>query len=135
MTRHTPNPFLNQDSVFRSFNRAKIVNLPGADPEVIGKNGFQLLASSSLREDIRPHAETLHLNTDAPDLFFRFEQCFFSPITAPLAQHLAQAYGRKLGFLLAMIWRGDAENHPARPEWTDAHWRFWPSITEIVFGG
>lgn len=135
MTLPCPNPFLNQDSVFRSFNRAKIMHLPGADSEVLGKTGFQLLASPSLREDIRPHATRLNLNADAPDLFYQFERCFSSPITAPLAQRLAQAYGRKLGFLLAMIWRGDAESRAARPEWTDAHWDYWKSIPEIVFGG
>lgn len=130
-----PNPFLNQDSVFRSFNRARIVSLPNVAQEVLGKTGYDLLSAESLREILRLHASALSLELNAPDIFYQFARCFHAPNTLPLAQQIARSYGRNLGFLLSMLWRGDPENRTARPEWTDAHWTFWPTITHIIFGG
>lgn len=130
-----PNPFLQQDSTFRSFNRARIVHLPNADPGVLGKTGYELLSAESLRESLRPHADSLSLEVDAPDIFYQLARCFHAANTLPLAQQIARNYGRRLGFLLSMLWRSDPENRAARPEWTETHWAFWPTITQIIFGG
>src|SRR5688572_30451850 len=131
------NPFLGGDSRIRSLNRARIVALPGVEVEagIIGKTGWELVSAQALRQEVARWATALNLDETAPDLLRQFEGCFYQPGASLLAQQIAHAYGRKLGFLLLMLKRADPENRAARPEWGEAHWQFWRDITTIIVGG
>lgn len=131
------NPFLSGDSSIRSLNRARIVTLPGVTVEagIIGQTGYDLVSAQALRQEVARWAAPLNLDETAPDLLVQFEHYFADPDTQALARQIAHAYGRKLGFLLLMLKRGDPENRAARPEWNEAHWQFWQSITTIIIGG
>jgi len=131
------NPFLSGDSSIRSLNRARIAALPGVAVEagIIGQSGYDLVSAQALRQEVARWATALNLDETAPDLLVQFEHRFADPDTQALARQIAHAYGRKLGFLLLMLKRGDPENRAARPEWNEAHWQFWQSITTIIVGG
>lgn len=131
------NPFLRGDSSIRSLNRARIAALPGltVDESIIGKTGYEFVSAQALRQEVACWATELNLNRTAPDLLAEFESCFAHPGTQALARQIACAYGRKLGFLFLMLKRGDPENRAARPEWGEAHWQFWQTITTIILGG
>lgn len=136
----SPNPvnsFLGGDSRIRSLNRARIAALPGleVEPGIIGKTGWDLVSAQALRQEVVHWAAALKLDENHPELLRQFEGCFYQPETASLARQIAQAYGRKLGFLLLMLKRADPENRAARPEWGAAHWQFWQGITSIIVGG
>lgn len=131
------NPFLRGDSSIRSLNRARIAALPGltVDEGILGKTGYDLVSAQALRQEVARWATELNLDQRAPDLLAEFESCFAHPNTQTLARQIACAFGRKLGFLLLMLKRGDLENRAARPEWGEAHWQFWQTITTIMVGG
>jgi hypothetical protein len=131
------NPFLQGDSSLRSLNRARIAALPGVAVEagIIGKTGYELVSAQALRQEVARWATALKLDETAPDLLAQFEPCLAHPGTQALARQIAHAYGRKLGFLLLMLKRGDPENRAARPEWSADHWQFWQTITTIIVGG
>jgi hypothetical protein len=131
------NPFLQGDSSLRSLNRARIVALPGLTVEegIIGQSGYDLVSAQALRQEVARWATELNLDQTTPDLLAQFETCFDHPDTQALARQIARAYGRKLGFLLLMLKRGDPENRAARPEWNEAHWQFWQTISTIIVGG
>jgi hypothetical protein len=131
------NPFLSGDSIVRSFNRARLVELRGiqVDPEILGKNGYELLSASALRLLLLAAQEELALEPTAPDLLRQFDRCFDYAATRPCAMQIARRYGRRLGYLLLMLQRGGAGNRQARPEWTDAHWEFWKGLRHVWLGG
>ena len=122
------NPFAPQpDFVSPSLNRAMIVDLPGvALPEdVRGKRGVDLLAAKVLRRMIEPQTAVLHLSPDDPHLLLHFAELIGA---SSVAQEIADRYGRRLGYLLLMLKRGDDVNRAARPTWRDEHWAWWAGI-------
>ena len=128
------NPFRPKaDFISPSLNRARLVELPGValPPEVQGQIGYDLLSAAALRQMIRPHAAEFGLNPDDPDLLPRFDRC----LTSPIAQTIATDYGRRLGWLLLCLKRGDPANRAARPDWGAAHWDFWAGIRRVWLGG
>lgn len=133
----TANPFLGGDSLIRSLNRARIVELSGiSDADAaLGRSGYDLLSAASLRAQIAGAAERLGLDPARPDLIRRFDACFDDAAARPHAQAIARAYGRRMGCLLLMLRRGEPANRAARPEWSGAHWAFWRSVRRIYVGG
>ncbi|HYN88908.1 MAG TPA: hypothetical protein VER55_10270 [Ardenticatenaceae bacterium] len=131
------NPFLGADPATRSLNRARIEALSGieVDEGILGKSGYDLLAAESLRRDIVAEAAALAVDPAAPDLIRRFDRAFATAEVSPLAISIARRYGRRLGFLLLMLRRGDDANRAARPEWSDAHWTFWREVRRVFLGG
>lgn len=129
------NPFRPQSEfISPSLNQARVVELPGVllPPEVQGQRGYDLLSATTLREMIRPYATELGLEVDDPDLLPRFNGRL---PTSPLAQTIAADYGRRLGWLLLCLKRGDPANRAARPDWGDAQWAFWAGIRRVWLGG
>lgn len=129
------NPFLDGDSSIRSLNQARIMTLPeaAADPEIIGKTGYDLLSAEALQQEITHFAAELNLQADAPHLLRQFDHCL--QMKEKRALQIAQIYGRKLGALLLMLKRGDLVNRQSRPQWGLEHWRFWQQVTGVIIGG
>lgn len=130
-------PFFAADAAARSLNRARLVELPGvAGVEgLLGRSASELLSAAAVTSLVRAAAGSLALDPDAPTLLPAFNAVFDEPQTRPEALAVAGEVGRRLGALLLMLWRGDAANRAARPEWDDAHWAFWRTVQRVVVGG
>jgi hypothetical protein len=125
-----------------SLNRLRIVDLPGVvlDPDVGGKTGYELLSVAALAAAIRRDAAALGLRDDEEDdgaVLRAFDRCLVAddPAVRGAAQALAARFGRRLGYLLATLRRGDAINRRARPDWDDTYWRHWAGICRVWIGG
>lgn len=136
-TERLANPFLQGDNTVRSLNRAQLAALPGVavDDGVLDQRGYDLLSAEALARDIAAAAPALGLDLAAPDPIRRFDRCFDEAAARPHAQAIARAYGRRLGFFLLMLKRGEAANRAARPEWSDAHWAYWGALRGVILGG
>ena len=125
-----------------SLNRVRIVDLPGVAREasVKGKTAYELLSAQALTDYLREHADALRLDaglSDAAHLPVAFDRCFEADnkhIRAA-AEEAAGHFGRRLGYLILTLKRGDAANRRAREEWDDSYWAYWASIREIWLGG
>jgi hypothetical protein len=135
------NPFFTGDPpVMPSLNRVRIVDLPGMElPEPIrGKTGYELLSAASLTMLIQARQEELGIAADTPDLIRTFIQhTLFSWVEAvrKAAEAITGAFGRRLGYLLLTLRRGDDANRVARPEWDGRHWAWWRQIRTVWLGG
>jgi hypothetical protein len=120
-----------------SLNRLQIMDLPGIDPAVRGKRGYDLLSTQRLLELLKASAEILHLPADVPDyeLPILFDRCFGDPHTAPAAESIAREMGRNLGYILLTLKRGDPVNRAARIDWDNSYWDYWAQIQKIWLGG
>ena len=125
-----------------SLNRVRIVDLPGValEASVKGKTAYELLSAQALADYLREHASALGLDADLSDaarLPIAFDRCFEADnkhIRAA-AEEVAGHFGRRLGYLILTLKRGDAANRRAREEWDDSYWAYWASIQEIWLGG
>jgi hypothetical protein len=125
-----------------SLNRVRIVDLPGValEASVKGKTAYELLSAQALTDYLREHANALGLDaghSDAAPLPVAFDRCFEADdkhIRAA-AEEAAGHFGRRLGYLILTLKRGDATNRRAREEWDDTYWAYWASIREIWLGG
>ncbi len=122
-----------------SLNRVRIVDLPGAPPEILGKIGYELLSSSYLREQMQAHLAELDLTpqklpADERDWPVLLSKCLLSDNvqTRQAAQAITRQFGRNLGYLLRMLKRG---NPAARPEWDVAAWEYWRAVKLVTLGG
>jgi hypothetical protein len=130
-----------------SVNRVKIMDLPGlpVDDKVRGQMAYHLLSSLAVTRYARERAEALQL----PAAFFqdttqtrlelpRFvDGCLTSPHESvrAAAQAIGQRLGRNLGYILLTLYRGDAVNRAARPDWTAEDWEHWAKIERVWLGG
>lgn len=112
-------PFEGGGSRLRSLNRARIVALPAlvVDEGIPGRTGYELLSASAIND----HRSRLAANPTVP--------------TGKVEQQLATLAGRRLGYLLTMLARGDAANRAARPIWGDDQWAFWRGVRRVGLGG
>lgn len=130
------NPFLNPEHfVSPSLNRVVLAELPrGALPTAVrGQTAYDLLQADALRQRVVDKATELGLDANAADLLAAFDRCLVSG--SPVAQAVAEEYGRFLAYLLLVLKRGDAANRAARPEWGAAHWAWWGRIERVWLGG
>jgi hypothetical protein len=84
---------------------------------------------------IRQVAGDLALDPGDPDLFFAFNARYDNPATRDAARALAERMGRRLGYLLLALVRGDAANRAVRPEWDAAHWAYWAGMERAIIAG
>ncbi len=125
-----------------SLNRVKIMDLPGVALEspVRGKTAYELLSAQALTDYLRAHAGLLGLDvglSSTAHLPAAFDRCFEADdehIRAA-AEDAAGHFGRRLGYLILTLKRGDAANRRAREEWDGSYWAHWASIREIWLGG
>ena len=121
----------------RSLNRARIEALPDTviDRDILGHTAAELLSARAWRELIRQTPGSLNLEPDDSHLFFDFNERLDDPATRKEACHLAERMGRRLGYLLLMLARGDAANREARPEWSEVHWAYWREVEQVIIAG
>jgi hypothetical protein len=135
------NPFTRsvETWVSPSLNRIRLVELPGGllPPEIKGRLAYELLSRPALEALIRQRATDLRLHSNEPNLPLSFDRCFTvsSPMVRDSAQGIACEYGRRLGYLLLTLKRGDLVNRMARPEWQAHHWAYWHAVDHIWVGG
>jgi hypothetical protein len=131
------NPFAAADASARSLNRARLVELPGVVgvDDLLGCSASELLSSAAVMSLVRAAADHLALDPASPDLLRAFDASFDDPKSGPAALAVAEEVGRRLGALLLTLWRGDAANRAARPEWSEAHWATWRAMRRVVVGG
>ncbi|MBN2500994.1 MAG: ROK family protein [Anaerolineales bacterium] len=124
-----------------SLNRVVIADLPGVKlPEGIrGHNAYQLVSVMALAAMIRPQLEALQLdpNLNENALIRAFDDCLVSTAETvrSTAEKIAQDFGRRFGFILLALQRGDAVNRQARPEWDVTNWEHWAGIRHVWLGG
>ncbi len=124
-----------------SLNRVRIVDLPGVrlgEEDIKGKLAFDLLSAGALAKCIGQQAGQLLLpDADLSQLPLLLDHCFESESKAArqAAESIARRYGRRLGYLIATLKRGDEINRQARPQWDDSYWQQWAVIREIRLGG
>lgn len=121
----------------RSLNRARIEALPDMviDRDILGHTAVELLSARAWTDLIRHKAGSLNLDPDDPHLFFDFNKRLDDPATRKEARRLAERMGRRLGYLLLMLARGDAANREARPEWSEVHWAYWREVEQVIIAG
>ena len=126
-----------------SLNRVRIVELPGVavESDVLGRTGYELLSARALADIVRQHADPLRIaeerDTETAALLPRFGLCFEDGDSAvrAAAEAVARQFGRRLGYLILTLRRGDAANRRARPDWDDRYWAHWATITTIRVAG
>jgi hypothetical protein len=133
-------PFNNNNlTPLASINRVLLIDLPGVPikDDIRGKTGYQLLGLEAVAGLVRHYLPFLPLTgQDSADL--AIWEGAFSSTEKPIrrqAELVAEEAGRRLGYLLATLKRGDEINRQARGEWRPEHWEFWASIKEIRLGG
>lgn len=122
-----------------SLNRVRIVDLPDAPPEVLGKTGYELLSVKYLREQMQAHLAELDLSPeklppDERDWPVLLNRCALSSNAQvrQAAEGITRQFGRNIGYLLRTLKRG---NPAARPEWDKAAWEHWRAVKLVILGG
>ena len=125
-----------------SLNRVPFIAGPEVSmpPEYEGRSAYSLLGAGALAGHILEHRQELELTTEeiaAGALSHALQARLRSPepAVATTAAHTVAEYGRRLGYLVALLKRGDAESREARPEWDESYWAHWASIERVYIGG
>jgi hypothetical protein len=123
-----------------SLNRLRIVDLPGIkiDPHVRGKTGYDLLSSSACAQLVHVYTADLGLNhTHESERVRLLDHCLQSDDTRirRAAEKVGRQLGRHLGYLLAVLKRGDPANRLDRTDWDTSYWKQWAAVREVFLGG
>jgi hypothetical protein len=124
-----------------SLNRVFIAGLPELDlPDgVQGKTAYDLLAAKALSRLIREEIGALQIGRDLVDheLNVAFDACLESSILSvkTAAYRIAETFGRRLGYVLLTLKRGDRASRDARPDWSSLHWSRWAATERVWLGG
>ena len=133
-----------------SVNRITLVDLPSitVDEGVLGEQAYHLVSIPALIRYAREQAEALKLPTalrEADPQMPEVRQglppwvdaAFHStdPAARCAADGIARRLGRNLGYLLAVLHRGDAVNRAARPDWSAREWSRWADVRHVWLGG
>ncbi len=126
-----------------SLNRVCIVGLPGIDlePDVKGKMAGELLSAGRIADDVREHAAALGIGGGQPlsggEALAALNRSVRSAdqVVRDAASEMACYFGRRLGYLLLTLKRGDEINRQARPDWDDSYWAHWARIRAVWLGG
>jgi hypothetical protein len=125
-----------------SLNRVPFIGAPaiGMPQEYEGRPAFSLLGAAALGGLLAERRQELELTTEevaSGGLSFalraRLES--FKPAVAATASDIVAEYGRRLGYLVAILKRGDPESRDARPEWDESYWAHWGSVERVYLGG
>ncbi len=124
-----------------SLNRLRIIDLPGIDPQVKGKTGYDLVSAHALSALIRENADLLKLPSAQTksdrELPILLDGCFDSddPQVRDTAQTVKKQFARNLYYLLLTLKRGDEINRQARTDWDESYWNHWRDVQHIWLGG
>ena len=113
-----------------SLNRVRFVETAdlALPPEMIGRSAYDLLSARALADLAREHPAA---RRPAPDQHA-------DPLAAldrDAVEAVARRFGERLGWLLAVLRRGDAAHRAARPDWDESYWRHWAGISTVYLGG
>jgi hypothetical protein len=97
-----------------SLNRTRLADLPGADPDLIGRSAYELLRLDALANLAVDHGVHVVDRSDGPR---RLAHTLRSPdeSTATAAQRVVAEFGRRLGHLLATLRVGAEEQARGAP--------------------
>lgn len=122
-----------------SLNRRQFISLPGIDPELAGKTGWELLSRQAFIQLIQGQAPKLGLETIAPpDLPLHLNALLASPAGSrrAIAETIADQYGRRLGYLIASIILSPHGLTAPLVPWEEAYLKHWQEeVQEIILGG
>jgi hypothetical protein len=124
-----------------SLNRVILAELPGlpVEPGVLGHTAYELVSAAALAGLVRLHAEALDVERDVPAsaLCAALDARIDSPDPAAraAADAVVRQFGRRLGWVLLALRRGDAANRAARPEWSAEQWARWSRVRQVWLGG
>lgn len=116
-----------------SFNRVKVVDVPGFPEDLVGSSAYHLLRKSALIELVLEADPALRADSDPIVAFDRKHFCSGAPTTEGSA--IANEIGTRLAAVLHTLRTGSRMSREARPEWNDSHWDFWAGVEHIVLGG
>ncbi len=123
-----------------SLNRLRIVDVPGIkiDPQVRGKTGYDLLSLRACAQLVHVYAADLGLNDAHASEPVRFLDQGLQSDDMRIrraAEKVGMQLGRHLGYLLAVLKRGDPVNRRARADWDTSYWKQWAAISDVFLGG
>jgi len=113
----------------------------GIPPDLQGQQAFSLLSARALTALALDQVESLQ--------FSPFERVHPEALNVALRERLEsphervrgvatsvlETFGLRLGYLIAILKRGDAESRAAREDWDDSYWEYWGSIERFYLGG
>lgn len=127
-----------------SLNRLKIVDLPGVDIDldVRGKTGYELLSTQALAELVHMYVSsnaslegTQNVTSLSPTSLLNQYLDWKDVRVRTAAEIVGEQFGRRLGYLLAVLKRGDTINRDAYKNWNDSYWHYWSAIRTIRLAG
>jgi hypothetical protein len=122
-----------------SFNRRLTIDLPGVDPLTVGQRGHELLSRTALVGLIQEHLPALGLeHCPANQLPQGLNACLDSmdETRRSAAEAVAEAYGRRLGYLVASVLLSGQGLTSPLVGWEKAYLNHWRTqIQHIVLGG
>jgi hypothetical protein len=123
-----------------SLNRVRIVDVPGIkiDPQVRGKTGYDLLSLSACAQLVHAYTADLGLTEADEREQVRFLEQGLQSDDMRIrcaAEKVGMQLGRRLGYLLTVLKRGDPVNRLARSDWDASYWKQWAAIRDIFLGG
>jgi hypothetical protein len=123
-----------------SLNRVRFVETTGLalPPDLLGRTAHELLSARALADLVRRHADVLGpggvSDTDALAVLDR-SLVDGPPAAQDAVEAVARRFGERLGWLLAVLRRGDDAHRAARSDWDDTYWRHWAGLSTVYLGG
>jgi hypothetical protein len=113
-----------------SLNRTLLADLPGADPRLVGRRGWEVLRLEALEGLAAEHGIHAAERTDVPR---RLRTALGSADTAQAdqARRVVAEFGRRLGHLVATLRLGSEQASP----WRTAYRQHWRAVDRIWLGG
>ncbi len=123
-----------------SLNRVPLLGLDSWEPGLADKTAYDLLSLQALTDELVQHAQELGLSSDPAEralLPHLFGRCFEAqePSIRASSEAIARRFGRRLGYLIKTLKRGQPRDRQARPDWDDSYWHHWSDILQIRLGG
>ena len=122
-----------------SFNRRLTIDLPGVDPLIIGRPGYELLSRPALVQLIQAHLPALGLEHCPAEELPRGLNEILASMEEPrlsAARAVADEFGRRLGYLVASVLLSAQGLTSPMVGWEKAYLNHWRTrIQHIVLGG
>ena len=113
----------------------------GIPPDLQGQRAFSVLSAQALTAIALDQADSLQISplerAHPEALNVALRERLESPHerVREVATSVLQTFGLRLGYLIAILKRGDAESRAAREDWDDSYWAYWGRIERFYLGG
>lgn len=125
-----------------SINKLVIAKMPtcSVTQDVTGKTAQEIFSTDLLIQEIKKSAEKLQLDIHTlheKSLPLYLESCLLSGDAGIVraANDILRLFGERLAIILLCLKEGSPENKKIRTDWTDAHWKYWDSLQQIILVG